>query len=464
MSVIIIGDLMFDHYVYGETNKIANEAPIPVLLKNREKWNLGGCGNVASNIASLMEYENNTSNVYLLSVSGNDYKEYWEQCSISKNLNPIIITSNDRKTTIKHRFYNHNYLMFRYDEESMNTISSEIVDKLIYEFENLLSHSIQSVIFSDYNKGVLTQEICQKIINICNLRGIPTIVDPKDNFEKYTNCSVIKPNLKETITYLGVSGDFKNLLQYHSQICQQIKAKYSMITLSDKGLSLYDSINSKIYSSNVDSKEVIDVTGAGDIVNAVLGYYWNKISFDEISRIANSLATISVQHSGSYTVTKNDIFSAIRNKKLIDFEELNLINRKDKKLVFTNGCFDLLHLGHLESLKFAKKQGDILIVGVNSDASVKNLKGETRPIQNQKTRSSILCNLECVDYVIIFNEETPLKIIEKLKPDCLVKGSDYEGKKVVGSEFCQEVKLFEYIPGISTTNTIKILCLNNGYS
>lgn len=475
MSVIVIGDLIFDHYIYGNVNKIANEAPIPVLLQNNEKWNLGGCGNVALNVCSLMDFNKdclNDNKVHLLSVSGENVGEYLSKINMNKNLNLKIIASKRRKNTIKHRFYNHNYLMFRYDEEEVNFIDEELENLLFKNFEGLLNSQIHSVIFSDYNKGVLTPKICSTIIEICNARNIPTIVDPKNNFEKYKNCTVIKPNLNEAKNFLtNLNENFnedlskilnedlnKILIKNHKVICEKINSKYSMITLSNKGLSLFDSKNYMIYSSNVESKEVIDVTGAGDVVNAILGYYWNKISFSEIARISNTLATISVQHSGSYVITQNDISSVHKSlnikNKLITFEELNFIDRSNKKLVFTNGCFDLLHIGHLESLKFAKNQGDILVVGLNSDESVKKLKGETRPIHNQDTRSQILGALELVDYVIIFNEETPLKIIEYLKPDCLVKGSDYEGKKVIGSEFCKELKLFEYIEGNSTTETI----------
>ena len=262
----------------------------------------------------------------------------------------------------------------------------------------------------------------------------------------------MKPNKSEASKFLG---NITSIEDAHKQLMKQIECKYSLITLSEKGLTLYD--GTKVINTNYESNEVFDVTGAGDIITAAFGVFISNYEIELVAKYANYLATKSVKHLGVYKITQIDIINArnyYSNTKQIYFEELKMLP-KDKKIVFTNGCFDLLHTGHIDTLQFAKKQGDILIVGLNSDKSVKRLKGESRPIHNQDTRLQVLSSIYCIDYIIIFDDDTPLNIIKQLQPNILVKGGDYNVDSVIGREYVQHIIIAPFKNGISTTNILK---------
>ena len=449
-NILVIGDIILDNNVFGSINKIANEAPIPVFNKSNEVLNLGGCGNVLNNL-----YNFGCNELYIMSVIGDDNSgKNINKIISNKKINNLILTVQERVTTLKKRFYIDKHLVFRCDEEELTIINENIENYFINKIREI--KSLDCIIFSDYNKGVLTERLCNEIINYCNAKGILTIVDPKDNFYKYKNCSLIKPNRKEAIQFCKFEGEILDMQKY---LKREISCKYSVITLAEKGLCLYDGEN--LYSSNIDSKEIVDVTGAGDVVCSLLGYLISiSNNLNEIIKISNYLATASVQHLGVYNINIDDVENYKNNNKTktISFEDLKFIDKR-KKIVFTNGCFDLLHKGHLECLKFSKSLGDILIVGVNSDSSVKKIKGEKRPIQDENIRCEILESLSFTDYIIKFQEETPIEIIKVLKPYILVKGGDYKGKNIVGQEYCKELIFFDYINNISTTNTIKKISL-----
>jgi D-beta-D-heptose 7-phosphate kinase/D-beta-D-heptose 1-phosphate adenosyltransferase len=449
-NIIVIGDIILDHNIYCNIIKIANEKPIPVFKYNKEEYKLGGCGNVINNLDSL-----GCNKLFTLYAIGTDSssKIILNLLNNINNLEQFIFQDATLVTNTKKRYFSRSDLLFRIDNENKSSYNNNnIYIYILEQFKIIIEkNNIDCVIFSDYSNGVLNEELCQEIIRLCNKKNINTVIDPKDNFLKYKDCTIIKPNKLEASNFLG---NITSIDYAHKELMKQLKCKYSLITLSENGLSLYD--GNKIINSNYESNEVNDVTGAGDIVTAVFAFYINSINIDTICKYANYLATHSVKYLGVYKITQNDIINArnyYSNTKQIYFKELQMLP-KNKKIVFTNGCFDLLHTGHIHTLKFAKNQGDILIVGLNSDKSIKRLKGESRPIHNQNTRLQVLSSIYAIDYVILFDEDTPLNIIRELKPNILVKGGDYNIDNIIGKEYVDNIIIAPFQNGISTTITI----------
>lgn len=380
-NILIIGDLMIDHYIYVNINKIANESPIPVFNYNSDKYILGGCGNVYQN----MKLFNN--NVFLLSVIGNDNNIEIIN-NIINNHNVHLINDNSRITTLKNRIIADNKILFRYDNESTHFINQSIENMVIEKFDNLFS-SIDIVVFSDYNKGVLTEKLCQYIINKCNINNKITIVDPKNNFLKYKNITCIKPNYLESSSYSKLS----NIIDIHKFIYSTINCKNSIITLGKDGISLFD--GNELFTTVYESNDVIDVTGAGDIITSVVASLYNKLDIQNVLKISTFLGTESVKKIGTYELTHSNILSAyssIKNKIFTD-DIIYHLKKSNNKIVFTNGCFDILHIGHITYLDEAKKLGDTLIVGINTDESIKRNKGNSRPINTLIDRINFLKNL-----------------------------------------------------------------------
>jgi len=449
-NLLIIGDIMIDSYIYVEINKIANEAPIPVFSYSNKKNILGGCGNVLEN----MKVFNN--NLHLITVIGND-----ENGNIIKNLtknftNINLILDYKRKTTTKNRIIADNKILLRYDNEDTFKIGKDIEEIIINKFNEIFD-KIDLVVFSDYNKGVLTEKICKHIIEKCNKFNKVTVGDLKYNFEFYKNITITKPNLLEAKLYTKL----KNIEDIHNYIIKTIKCKYSIVTLGKDGISLYD--NNKLFETIYESNEVVDVTGAGDIVISVLcSLYFNK-DIKTILQIATYLGTLSVKKIGTYELTHEDILNSykwIKNKYFTDDIIYHLKN-SNLKIIFTNGCFDILHTGHLNYLESAKKLGDILIVGINSDNSVKKLKGENRPINNLEDRILFLSKLDFIDFIVSFDEDTPFNIIKKIEPDILIKGGDYKVEDIIGREFAKETMVLPFVDGKSTTNILNNINIIN---
>ena len=448
-NILIIGDIMLDEYIHVKINKIANEAPIPVFSYLDKKYILGGCGNVYQN----MKLFNN--NLYILSVVGDD-----NNGMIIKNMinNNDIIIDSSRKTTVKTRILADNKILLRYDNENTCPINSSIEMLIIDKFD-MIFDKIDIVIFSDYNKGVLTHSICQYIINKCNQYNKITIGDLKHNFSYFKSITITKPNLLEATNYTKKS----NLIEIHEYIIKTIKCKYSIITLGKDGISLYD--NNNLYKTLYSSEDIIDVTGAGDIVTSVIGSLFKQTSniddLKNILNIATYLATVSVKKLGTYEMNYNDIIAAYKfnNKnKLLTHDIIHYLKKSKSKVVFTNGCFDILHIGHIQYLEQARKLGDYMIVGLNSDESVKKLKGPSRPINNIYDRIDFLKKFDFIDFIIEFNQDTPLELIKLLEPDILVKGGDYTHDTIVGREYAKRTIILPFVEGKSTTNIInKIL-------
>ena len=370
-----------------------------------------------------------------------------------------IFVDENRKTIIKSRVISSNHQVIRYDKETKQDISKEYENKII-EFIKTKIDNIDIILLSDYAKGVLTKTLTQTIIDLANQKNKKLIIDPKNNFSKYKNGYMIKPNKKELSVATGIEINNKDdLLKAGWKLKKELNLKYLLVTLSEDGMALFGDEFIQIPTL---AREVYDVTGAGDTVLASLGYFLAKNdNLIDAMHFANAAAAVVVGKVGSAVVTIDEILHYEKNidnsveYKIIPFEEIDKIIDRDKKIVFTNGCFDILHLGHVKYLQKARSLGDILIVGVNSNDSVSRLKGPTRPVNDEFDRAYLLASLEVVDYVVIFKEDTPYELIKKIKPDILVKGADYKDKEVVGSDIAKEVRLIDFVEGKSTTSIIE---------
>ncbi len=460
-NILVIGDLMIDHYLWGKCERISPEAPVQIVNIDKESSVLGGAGNVINNLRAL------GSNVDVISVIGNDMAAKELQFllnDIDVNSNMLIIEEK-RKTSKKSRLIASQQQILRYDNESIEDISPNSEEKIIDILDkNILNYD--AVILSDYGKGVLTNSLTQKIISLSNKNNIKVFVDPKGkDYSKYKNAYTLTPNKKEAIeaTNINIKND-ESLEKAIKQLKETCNLTVSLITLSENGIAIFDD-NLRIKPTV--AREVYDVTGAGDTVIASITFaIANNLDIDDAIKFANLAAGVVVGKIGSATATLDEIYeyesslhksnSSSHIKTFAEIEKLaKKFHEKGKKIVFTNGCFDILHAGHVKYLQEAKNYGDILILGLNADNSVRKLKGPTRPINNQNDRAYILASLESVDYVVIFEEETPYELIKLIKPHTLVKGGDYEGKIVVGQDIANELKLVQFVDGKSTTNTIK---------
>jgi D-beta-D-heptose 7-phosphate kinase/D-beta-D-heptose 1-phosphate adenosyltransferase len=460
-NILVIGDLMIDHYLWGSCNRISPEAPVQVVDVSKETTVLGGAGNVINNLVAL------GANVGVSGVIGDDDigRELVEMLDEIKVDASNLIVQDGRKTSKKSRVIAVSQQILRYDKESKEDIDAQSVKSIL----DSISHNISSydvVILSDYGKGVLTDELCAGIISLANKYGVKVLVDPKgSDFSKYKGAYLLTPNKKEAILATNIDIKDKQTLQ-EALLKLKVDADLdiSLITLSEDGIATYDG-ELKIFPTV--AKEVFDVTGAGDTVIASIAYALSAgKSIEETSRFANLAAGVVVGKIGSATVSLDEIeeYEASLHKSTSDahiksFEDIKKIVKRykdnGKKVVFTNGCFDILHVGHVKYLQVAKSFGDVLIVGLNSDASVSRLKGPTRPINVAEDRAYLLAALEAVDFVVPFEADTPYELIKMIEPDTLVKGGDYKGKSVIGTEFAGELKLVDFVDGKSTTKTIQ---------
>jgi len=460
-KLLVIGDLMIDHYLWGTCERISPEAPVQVVNVKSESTVLGGAGNVINNLRAL------GAEVDVISVIGD--------CEISDELKALLsniqvstqylITQKDRITSKKSRIIAAQQQVVRYDRESTDEISNESQKQILASFKSIINN-YDGVLLSDYGKGVLTFELTQAIITLTNEYGKKVLVDPKGlNYSKYKGAYLLTPNKKEAseATNINISDD-SSLTRAITQLKDECDLDVSLITLSEDGVAIYDN---ELRTHPTVAREVFDVTGAGDTVLASLGFALAcNYQIDDAVEFANLAAGVVVGKVGSATATLNEIieYESSLNKSTSD-EHIKSLNEiailseelkaRGKKIIFTNGCFDILHAGHVRYLETAKSYGDILILGLNSDRSVKALKGDDRPINMQMDRAYILAALEAVDYVVVFDEDTPYNLIKAIEPHVLVKGGDYEGKDVVGQDIADELKLVQFVDGKSTTKTIE---------
>ncbi len=460
-KILVIGDLMIDHYLWGSCERISPEAPVQIVDISKETTVLGGGGNVINNLKAL------GASVSVSGVIGSDENGV-ELINLLKNIGVDvggIIVQNGRKTSKKSRVIAASQQILRYDKESKEEIEKSSVEKILSSLANSVS-DYDAVILSDYGKGVLTDELCQGVIKLCNKAGIKVLVDPKgSDYSKYSGAYLLTPNKKEAMLATKIEikekGSLKEALL---KMKQEADLTISLITLSEDGIATYDD-EMKIFPTV--AKEVFDVTGAGDTVIASIAFALSAgKNIEEACKFANLAAGVVVGKIGSATVTLDEIeeYEASLHKSTSEahiksFDEIKSVVERyrasGKKVVFTNGCFDILHVGHVKYLQIAKSFGDVLIVGLNSDASVSRLKGPSRPVNIAEDRAYLLAALEAVDFVVPFEDDTPYELIKMIKPDTLVKGGDYEGKSVVGTEFAGELKLVDFVDGKSTTKTIQ---------
>ena len=460
-KILVIGDLMIDYYLWGKCERISPEAPVQIVNIDKESSVLGGAGNVINNLRAL------GSRVDVLSVVGDDYvanelKALLENIKVQSNM---LIIEQNRKTSKKSRLIASQQQVLRYDNESIEDISSasekEIINKLSANISNY-----DVVILSDYGKGVLTTNLTQEIISISNKNKVKVFVDPKGkDYSKYKGAYTLTPNKKEAIEASNILiNDNESLEKAIKKLKEECELEVSLITLSESGIAIFDD-NLRIKPTV--AREVYDVTGAGDTVIASIAFaIANHMKIDDAIQFANLAAGVVVGKIGSATASLDEIYEyeSSLNKSnssshIKSFEEIEILAKKlhdkGKKIIFTNGCFDILHAGHVKYLEEAKSYGDVLILGLNADSSVRKLKGPTRPINNQDDRAYILASLESVDYVVIFEEETPYELIKLIQPHVLVKGGDYEGKEIVGQDIAQELRLVQFVDGKSTSKIIQ---------
>ncbi len=432
MKFLVVGEVFLDENIIGTSDRLSPEAPVPVLYDSKCKKHLGGAGNVARNISSL------GGNVSLLTLIGNDeagktVKLMLKEC----NVNLIKINIFSEETIRKIRFIANQQHLLRHDIETKIDIdSSKIFANYLYK----ISHDYDVIVVSDYNKGLLQSIKTEKLRQINGLK--PIYVDSKSCSEDLIKgATIYKPNRPE-LDYICKSSptkilDTKNKIDY-------VMNKYSLskllLTLGDKGMILAIRLNREITFQTlpVHKKDVYDVTGAGDTVISVLAFCIALgMSASDSSRKANYIASKCVSVLGNYIATKKDL------------DEANELT------IFTNGCFDILHIGHIKLLESCKSFGGKVIVGLNSDKSVKKLKGAERPFNNVKARKELLESLKVVDQVIVFEEETPYELIKKIQPDIIVKGGDYQKEEIIGKDIVEEkggrVEIFPFVRNYSTT-------------
>jgi len=459
--ILVIGDLMIDHYLWGSCERISPEAPVQVVNIENESKTLGGAGNVINNLDAL------GAEVGVISIIG-DCKTSKEILKLLAEINidtQYLITQNERVSSKKTRIIASQQQVVRYDKESTDEISIDSQNQILKAFEEIVEN-YDTILLSDYGKGVLTPMVTQSLIKIAKKRNKKLLVDPKGlDYSKYKGAYLLTPNKKEASEATNeIIFNKKTLNNAIQKLKSQCDLTVSIITLSEEGIAIFDN---NLRTHPTVAREVFDVTGAGDTVIAALGFALScNIDVDDAVRFANLASGVVVGKIGSATASLNEIIayeSSLNNKtsdkNIKNWSEISSIvselKNNEKKIVFTNGCFDILHIGHVKYLEAAKNHGDILILGLNSDQSIGIIKGKNRPINNQDDRANILAALKVVDYLVVFDEETPLKLIELIKPDVLVKGGDYEDKQIVGEEIAKELIIIPFIKGKSTTSIIE---------
>ncbi len=464
VKVLVVGDLMLDEYLWGKTERISPEAPVQVVDILREDLRLGGAGNVINNLVAL------GCGVQMLSVLGNDPDgERLQSMLEEKQLDGANIFLDPlRKTSRKTRILASNQQMMRIDRESREDISEEMESRVLERFKEVVK-LCAVVLISDYNKGLLTEKLLAGIIHLARERNIPVFVDPKGpDFGKYRGATLLTPNRKEALRAAKFDSlNDENLRIAGRSLVQSLEIEALVLTRSEEGMTLF--LKEDEFDLLTRAREVYDVSGAGDTVLSVLGAAFAAgLTFFEAATVANIAAGVVVGKVGTSTVFPEEIFEAANpqgqgvDAKIRSRGQLEKLvaetKAKGKTVVFTNGCFDLLHVGHVKYLQQARSCGDLLVLGLNSDASVKRLKGDKRPLINEHERAHVLAALSCIDFVTIFDEDTPHAIIQTLQPDILVKGGDYLPEEVVGKEIVKSyggrVEIIPFVDGKSTTQLI----------
>lgn len=472
-KIMVIGDFMLDKYVWGEVKRISQEAPIPVISVSSEDVRPGGAGSVVNNLQTL------GAQVLACGIIGDDDHGHTLMNifrSLGIDIEGIRIDKS-RPTILKMRFLGHLQTagkgiqqLLRVDYEKTHVISENIETQLV-SYLNKTIPGCDIVLVSDMNKGLLSHSLLKTIVTISKKNKKIVIVDPKmmSDYSCYEGFTAMTPNRIETEIATGIKiDDIDSLYRAGIKLVSGLSLEYCIITIDKEGMFLYSKNgNGKIIPTV--PRTVFDVTGAGDMVLSMFGMIVGSgYGFEDAALLANIAAGIEIGKIGATPVSKDEILSELiggksqMSGKIKDTGViqgiLNEHRKKNDKIVFTNGCFDILHVGHIEYLKFARKQGDLLVVGLNTDRSVRNQKGPTRPFVSEMERAKMLAALEDVTYVVTFDELTPLDLIKAVKPDVLVKGEDWKNAGAVGKEFVEsyggKVLYAPFVEGISTTNIV----------
>jgi len=469
-TVLCIGDLMLDEFVYGEVSRVSPEAPTPVIAAQRSEINVGGAGNVARNIASL------GARCLFVGMIGNDAAGEILKSELAKEerIETLLVVDPARPTTRKVRFVSEHFSthMLRADWEVATPAAADTETKLIETVTEAISRA-DIVLLSDYAKGVLTPQVIRHAIDTARAAGKKIIVDPKNaNFAFYYGATILTPNRKEfTEATRSPASSAEEIQAAAKDAIKTAGCEAMLITQSENGMTLV-SANGNVLHVPAYPAKVRDVSGAGDTVAAALAAALaGGAAEDDAVRMASAAAAVAVSKRGTASVSQFELRKKIlphasltaEEKIVEDWQEFDFRlhdwRKEGLRIGFTNGCFDILHPGHVRVLTQARAACDRLIVGLNSDASVKRLKGADRPVQNERARAEVLAALEAVDLVAIFDEDTPIELIKQVRPTVLVKGGDYTREQVVGHEFVTanggEVVLVDILPGHSTTSLVK---------
>jgi len=474
LKVLVIGDIMLDRYIHGDVERISPEAPVPVLRHARRYERAGGAANVAMNLAGL------GCQTFLGGFWGSD-SEQAELAAILERagIDTVGVVSTSLPTISKTRIVGRTQQLLRLDIESRDTPPAAEAQRLQNRATELVP-KVHAVILSDYAKGSLSSALCEAIIRTARTAGIPVLADPKTpDFSKYNGATTVCPNLGELAAATGIPAHHTNdLLAAGQALVTEHDLKFLTVTMSEKGISVLRPAS--VYHSPARAREVFDVSGAGDTVIATLAASLaGGLQVETAVELANLAAGIVVSKVGTVPIAAHELVAALTpssgltaGEKILDLERIKLRvaewRASGETIVFTNGCFDLLHVGHITLLEDCRRFGSKLVLGLNADASVCRLKGPTRPIVSERERARVMAALAAVDAVVLFEEDTPLELIRALKPNVLVKGGDYTIETVVGHEDViasgGRVEIVPTVEGFSTTNIVKKLTENSTQS
>ena len=465
LKVLVVGDLMLDRYILGEVDRISPEAPVPVLRHVQRYERPGGAANVAMNLAGL------GCQTLLAGFWGNDT----EQRELAAFLETAKIDTAGMVTTglptiSKTRIVGRRQQLLRLDIESLEKPGAVDQQRLLERVVALVD-KVHAVVLSDYAKGALTQELCESVIRTARAKGVPVLADPKTpDFSKYSGATMVCPNLSELSVATSVAAhELDALLVGGEAQRKEHELKFLCVTMSEKGIRVLS--DEGTYHSPARAREVFDVSGAGDTVIATLAASLAAgLKVESAVELANLAAGIVVGKVGTVPIAHHELIAALTPSSRVRFGEKILewdgLEKRiaewraaGESIVFTNGCFDILHVGHITLLEDCRRFGSKLVLGLNSDASISRLKGPSRPIVGERERSRVMAALAAVDAVVLFEEDTPLELIRLIRPDVLVKGGDYVVETVVGHEDViaagGRVEIVPTVEGFSTTNIVK---------
>jgi D-beta-D-heptose 7-phosphate kinase/D-beta-D-heptose 1-phosphate adenosyltransferase len=470
-KVLVIGDVMLDRFWHGKATRISPEAPVPVVKVSDVDDRPGGAGNVAVNLAALGVATT------LSGLVGDDAHAVLLRAAVEAKGVRWSVMPCAAETIVKLRVMSRSQQLIRMDFEGS---FSDYVDSSFLQYSTNLIAEHDVVLLSDYAKGTLSQ--VGSLIDACRSHGVPVLVDPKgSDFERYRGASIITPNLSEFEAVVGACFQNDDLISSRAKsLCATHGFDAVLVTRSERGMTLQTKVGEPLHLPAL-AREVFDVTGAGDtVIAAIAAGMASHESLENATRLANVAAGLVVGKVGTAAVTRSELSGALQEESLVDrslsadegviteVEVLSVVAQlkaAGKRIVLTNGCFDILHPGHVSYLSEAATLGDVLIVAVNSDASVSRLKGDDRPVNNLDARMSVLAGLRSVSYVVPFSEDTPARLIDAVTPDVLVKGGDYEVSQIAGHEHViaqgGKVVILDFVEGHSTTATIARMTTND---